>query len=90
LVDRAGEPSLSKIWTTLIGQFRAYFLQYHLRYKDLMIVYREHAAIVETFRRGDKQASIDFLAARIGDPASETLFKDLLRLTNPGGDAQSA
>jgi DNA-binding GntR family transcriptional regulator len=90
LVDRAGEPSLTKIWTTLIGQFRAYFLKYHLKYKDLMIVYREHAAIVETFRGGDEQTSVEFLASRIGDPASETLFKDLMRLTNPGGDAQSA
>jgi DNA-binding GntR family transcriptional regulator len=90
LVDRAGEPSLSKIWGTIVSQVRAYFLRYHLKYKDLMIIYREHAAIVETFRRGDEQASIEFLAGRIGDPASETLFKDLLRLTNTGSNAQSA
>lgn len=90
LVERAREPSLMKIWTTLVGQIRDYFLRYHLNYKDLMVVYREHAAIVETFRRGDEQASAMFLAARIGDPASETLFRDLLRLTKPGSDAESA
>jgi len=90
LVDRAGEPAVSKIWGTIVGQVRAYFLRYHLKYKDLMIVYREHAAIIETFRRGDQQASIEFLAARIGDPASDELFKDLLRLTNSQRNVQSA
>ena len=88
LVERAGEPSLNKIWSTIVGQVRAYFLRYHLNYKVLMVVYREHAAIIETFRRGDEQASIEFLAARIGDPASETLFRDLLKLTNSGGIAE--
>ena len=90
IVDRAGEPSLSKIWGTIVGQVRAYFLRYHLNYKDLMIVYHEHAEIVETFRRGDEQTSCEFLAARIGDPASESLFKDLLRLTDSGSNAESA
>jgi DNA-binding GntR family transcriptional regulator len=88
LVERAGEPSLNKIWSTIVGQVRAYFLRYHLNYKDLMVVYREHAAIVETFRRGDEQASIEFLGARIGDPASETLFRDLLAMTKSGGSAE--
>jgi DNA-binding GntR family transcriptional regulator len=90
LVDRAGEPALSKIWGTIVGQVRAYFLRYHLNYKDLMIVYREHAEIIETFRRGDMQASIEFLAGRIGDPASDGLFKDLLRVTNARRNVQSA
>lgn len=89
LVDRAGEPSLSKIWSTIVGQVRAYFLRYHLNYKDLMVVYREHAAIVDMFRRGDEQASVEFLAARIGDPASETLFHDLLRMANTGGSSRN-
>lgn len=90
LVDRAGEPSLSKIWGMIVGQVRAYFLRYHLRYKDLMIVYREHAAIVEVFRRGSQPEAIEFLAARIGDPASDELFKDLLRVTNAGKNEKSA
>ncbi|MEX2170241.1 MAG: GntR family transcriptional regulator [Pirellulales bacterium] len=90
LVDRAREPALSKIWSTIVGRVRAYFLRYHREYKDLMVVYREHAAIVETFRGGDLQASIEFLAARIGDPASDELFKDLLRITNAGPNARSA
>ena len=76
LVDRAGEPSLTKIWTTIVGQVRAYFLRNHSNYKDLMDVYREHVAIIETFRRGDEQASVDFLISQIGDPPSEILFKD--------------
>ena len=76
LVDRAGEPSLTKIWTTIVAQVRAYFLRNHSNYKDLMDVYREHVAIVETFRRGDEQASVDFLNSQIGDPPSESLFKD--------------
>jgi DNA-binding GntR family transcriptional regulator len=90
LVERAGEPSLSKIWHAILGQVRAYFLKYLLKYEDLMIIYREHAAIVETFRRGDEHASISFLASRIGDPASETLFKDLMRLANNGDSEEVA
>jgi DNA-binding GntR family transcriptional regulator len=80
LVERAGEPALLKIWTTIVGQVRDYFLRSHLQYKDLMDVYREHAAIVETFRRGDVQASVEYLASRIGDPASDAMFEDLVRL----------
>lgn len=84
LVDRAGEPSLSRIWEAILTQVRAYFLKYHLKYKDVMIIHREHTAIMETFRRGDEQTAIEFLAARIGDPESETLFRDLLRAANAG------
>lgn len=90
LVDRAGEPSLRKIWNTIVGQVRAYFLRYHLNYTDLMVVYREHASIVDMLRRGDENASAEFLAARIGDPASVSLFKDLIRLSNADGNAESA
>lgn len=91
LVDRTGEQSLSKIWAAIAGQVRAYFLKYHLAYEDLMVIYREHAAIIEMFRSGNEQASIELLASRIGDPASDSLYKDLVRLkTCVGRTAQSA
>lgn len=80
LVERAGEPSLLKIWSTIVGQMRDYFLRSHKEYKDLMSVYREHAAIAKTFQQGDEQAAIEYLASRIGDPASDAMFEDLLRL----------
>jgi DNA-binding GntR family transcriptional regulator len=89
LVERAGEPALVKIWSTIVGQVRAYFLRSHMAYTDLMDVYREHAAIVETFRQGDEQASIEYLASRIGDPASDAMFDDLLRLGGARPDARS-
>ena len=90
LVERAGEPALVKIWSTIVSQVRAYFRRSHLEYKDLMDVYREHAAIVETFRQGDEQAAIEYLASRIGDPASDAMFEDLLRLGGTRPAARSA
>jgi DNA-binding GntR family transcriptional regulator len=90
LVERAGEPSLVKIWSTIVGQVRAHFLRSHMAYKDLMDVYREHAAIVEIFRRGDEKASIAYLASRIGDPASDAMIEDLLRLHGTRPESRSA
>ncbi|MGI9428412.1 MAG: GntR family transcriptional regulator, partial [Bythopirellula sp.] len=78
LIEMAGELSLLTIWSTIVGQVRDYFRHSHVEYKDLMDVYREHVAIVSTFRKGDKDASIEFFAERIGDERSDAMIEDLL------------
>ncbi|WP_425400280.1 GntR family transcriptional regulator [Aeoliella sp.] len=78
IIEMADEPSLLKIWTTLVGQVRMHFQQSHRAYDDLMDVYREHAAIVETFRGGDVEESASYFAQRIGDTDASAMFEDLL------------
>lgn len=78
IIERANEPSLIRIWSTLVGQVRTYFLRSHAEYADVLDVYREHAAIVAKFRTGDRDAAVDFLANRIGDPDSDKMFEDFL------------
>lgn len=78
LIERAGEPSLERIWSTIVGQVREHFRRSHSKYEDLMDVYREHAAIVETFRTRNLKAAIDFLAHRIGDTDADVMLEDLL------------
>ncbi len=90
LIERANEPSLVRIWLTLVGQIRSYFIDSHARYEDVMDVYREHAAIVAMFRSGNRDASVAFLAARIGDPDSEKVFEDLLVYRDAFSKPQSA
>ncbi|MGI9455961.1 MAG: GntR family transcriptional regulator [Aeoliella sp.] len=78
LIERAGEPALERIWSTIVGQVRAHFRRSHSQYEDLMDVFREHAAIIATFRSGGQDAAIDYLAHRIGDADTDVIFEDLL------------
>ena len=80
IIELADEPSLLRIWLPIVGQIRSYFLRSHSEYLDLMDVYREHAAIVETFRTGNRDEACRYLAARIGDPVSDAMIEDLMRL----------
>lgn len=80
LIELADEPALMKIWSAVVGQVRAHFLKSHLAYADLMDVYREHAAIVATFRTSDLETAVGYFARRIGDVDLETTAKDLLTL----------
>lgn len=72
IIERAGEPSLLKIWSVLVGQVRAHFIRSVSDYRDTMDLYREHAKIVEVIRQGDVQVAADFLGANIGDPPAES------------------
>lgn len=66
VLSLARQATLLSIWTLIVGRVRAHFQQSHQRYGDLMDVYREHAAIVDVFRGGDKQAAALALGDSIG------------------------
>jgi DNA-binding GntR family transcriptional regulator len=68
IIERAGEPSLLKIWSLLVAQVRAHFVRSIAGYPDVMDLYREHAKIIEVIRQGDVQVAAGYLGANIGDP----------------------
>lgn len=78
IIERAHQPSLIKIWFTLVSQIHSYFLRSHAEYPDLMDVYREHAAIIAVFRQGDRDAAVRYLEDRIGDPVADKAHEDFL------------
>lgn len=61
LLTRAGQPDLLAIWQTIVARIRSHFRQSHLKTGDLMTIYQEHRAIVDTFRKGDKEAAVKIL-----------------------------
>lgn len=65
IIRRAGQADIEAIWSAIVARVRSHFWNSHRRYEDLMDIYREHKRIVDTFRRGDKQAAIDALAGSI-------------------------
>jgi DNA-binding GntR family transcriptional regulator len=65
ILERAGQPALLAIWSTIVVQLRHHFRAAHERYKHPLEIHAEHAAIVETFRRGDEEAATAALAANI-------------------------
>jgi DNA-binding GntR family transcriptional regulator len=77
IIERAGEPSLVAIWSTIVGQVHVYFRRSLLKYDDLMDVYREHDAIIQKFRQGDIQAAMEFLGSLIGNPENALAFLHL-------------
>jgi len=68
IIERAKEPSLLRIWSTIVGQVQTYFLRSYHQYSDLMDMYHEHVAILAMFRSGNCDAAAAFLANRIGEP----------------------
>jgi len=65
LLVRAGQPDLLAIWQTIVARIRAHFRQSHMSDKDPMGIYAEHKGIVDTFRTGDKEASVKILEDNI-------------------------
>jgi DNA-binding GntR family transcriptional regulator len=65
IIERAGEPALLAIWSTIVAQVRRHFRTVHESYQDPLEIHAEHAAIVETIRSGDEQAATAALAANI-------------------------
>ncbi len=65
LVRRTNQKDLEMMWLTMIARVRTRFLESHQSYENLMDVYHDHKNLVDTFRSGNKQASIDALVADI-------------------------
>lgn len=67
ILQRAADPTLLNIWSSIVSQVAAYLRKWHKKYADPLDNYREHAQIVATFRSGDKEASLELYSERIGD-----------------------
>lgn len=65
LLVRANLPDLLAIWQTIVSRIRVHFHDSHLREKDPMSIYFEHKAIVDTFRTGNRNASVKILEENI-------------------------
>jgi DNA-binding GntR family transcriptional regulator len=66
LLERAGQPDLLAIWTTIVARIRHHFWRTHLSCKNRPIdVYADHRALVEAFRTGDKEAAVKSLEEHI-------------------------
>lgn len=65
LLVRANLPDLLAIWQTIVSRIRVHFHESHLCEKDLMSIYTEHKTIVDTFRTGNKNASVKILEENI-------------------------
>ncbi len=65
LLMRAAQPDLLAIWQTIVARIRTHFRQTHLENPDPMAIYREHRNIVDTFRKGDKEAAVKVLEESI-------------------------
>ncbi|MBY0528342.1 MAG: GntR family transcriptional regulator [Gemmataceae bacterium] len=65
LLVRAGQPDLLAIWQTIVARIRMHFRQAHMKMKDPMRIYAEHRAIVDVFRKGDKEAAVRMLEVNI-------------------------
>jgi DNA-binding GntR family transcriptional regulator len=66
LLERAGQPDLLAVWTTIVARIRHHFWRTHLSRKNKPIdVYADHRALVEAFRAGNKEAAVRALEEHI-------------------------
>jgi DNA-binding GntR family transcriptional regulator len=66
LLERAGQPDLLAVWTTIVARIRNHFWRTHLSSKNKPIdVYSDHRALVAAFRDGDKEAAVKALEVHI-------------------------
>lgn len=61
IVQRTGEPDLVSIWLPILVRMRLVYS----RHTDLEESYREHVAILDAIRRGDRQAALEALENNI-------------------------
>ena len=57
IVRRAGQPDLEAVWGALMSRVRTFFQQGQHTFPVLMEIYYDHAMLIDTFRKGDLQAS---------------------------------
>ncbi|QDU79515.1 putative HTH-type transcriptional regulator YdfH [Polystyrenella longa] len=65
LVERSNSPDLLATWSVIVSRVRGHFRESHLRYTDPMDIYREHTPLINAFKSGDSQLSIQLLEAHI-------------------------
>lgn len=65
IIHRAGIPVLNAIWTTIVARMRSHFRETQLGYADPLEVYEEHAAILQVFRAGNRDAAVKILEENI-------------------------
>ena len=66
LLERAGQPDLLAIWSTIVARVRGHFRQVHLARRDQPIdVHADHQQLIEAFRSGDREAALQTLEAHI-------------------------
>jgi DNA-binding GntR family transcriptional regulator len=66
LLERAGQPDLLAIWSTIVARVRGHFMEVHRARRDQPIdVHADHQQLVEAFRSGDREAAVQTLEAHI-------------------------
>jgi DNA-binding GntR family transcriptional regulator len=66
LLERAGQPDLLAIWSTIVARVRGHFKEVHLACRDQPIdVHADHQQLVKAFRSGDREAAVQTLEAHI-------------------------
>ena len=66
VLNCSADPTLIAIWGLILSQVTNYFREAHRMYDDPLDIYREHAAIVATFRSGNERASLKLYSKLIG------------------------
>jgi len=71
IVTRASHKDVEAIWLTLVGRVR--HLHEHSQYAEPTDNYTAHAALLETFRAGDKDAAVEALYSHVTVDVKEDL-----------------
>ncbi len=64
-LGRAEQPDLLAISSVIVTRLRQHFRKNHLNYSNPMTIYVEHCSLIDTFRRGDLEATIKELEKNI-------------------------
>ncbi len=65
IIHRAGVPVLNAIWTSIVARMRSHFRETQLGYANAMEVHDEHAALLDAFRSGNRDAALKMLEENI-------------------------
>jgi len=64
-LERAAQPDLLAIWSTIVGRVRQHFIESCAKYADLNDNYAEHRMILDAIRTGDVEAAVKALEQHI-------------------------